>query len=134
MSESFYRINCWLHNRKGESFAVELRDANGRFYGIRQDESDSSITSIREGGKIDRSAPFKEFSVPTEVVMSLLANLDLSALPAIPKMTGGFDGAIYHVQIMNGESMSHFSWWLQCPEPWTPIKTFWEQVIELSRT
>jgi hypothetical protein len=134
MSQSLYRIRCWLHNRKGLSYAVELREANGQFVGLRQDESGSTIASIHERGTIDRAFPVSEFSVPADAVFSVLSSLTSSVVPAVPTMTGGLDGANYHVQIANGESVSHFSWWLNAPEQWSSLKLFWEQIVALSRS
>jgi hypothetical protein len=133
MDESFYRISCWLHNRKGNGFAVELRETDDCFVGARQDEAGSPISSIRQDGKIDRSIPFRQFAVPSEVITSLIAHAQSLRVPLLPPITGGFDGANYHVKIQNGESLSHFSSWLRCPAKWASIQTFWEQVVELSR-
>ena len=105
MSDTFYRIRCWLHNRKGLSYAIELREVSGQFVGLRQDETTSTVASIRERGKIDRAFPVAEFSVPTDVVFSILSGLNSNVVPLVPSITGGFDGANYHVQIENGESM-----------------------------
>jgi hypothetical protein len=132
MNESFYIISCWLHNRKGASFIVELRDANDRFFGVRQDEASGTIEMLRQAGTVDRSLPFRRFDVSADLVFQLLERIQSQSIPMVPTMTGGFDGANYHIRIKNGESFSEFSWWMSCPKEWAPLQVFWDEIVAMS--
>lgn len=130
--DNFYNIACWLVNRRGNSLLVELRDSKDGFYGRRQDESDSRIATISESGTIDGDKEFRTFRINADCIDSLLAKLNSHTIPPVPQMTGGFDGHNFHVRIRNGESFSHFSWWLKPSAPWQPMADFWESVVALS--
>ncbi len=134
MTDSFYRISCWLHNRKGQSFAVEIWDGKEGYVGRHQAEAGEAIASIRLNGKIDQKLPFEEFSVSAEMVDSLLKKLADASVCPVPAITGGFDGANYHLAVKNGESLIHCSWWMECPKGWEPLKDFWESVVALPLT
>lgn len=131
--DTFYLITCWVHNRKGPSYIVELRDREDNFILRRQDEEDGPIEDIRGNGRIDNNKPFTNKVVSRAIVEDLLEKLNNKSMPLVPKMTGGFDGVNYHIRIRNGESLAHFSWWLDCPKEWSILQQFWEKVIELSR-
>ncbi|WP_285445830.1 hypothetical protein [Xanthomonas sp. fls2-241-TYG-148] len=134
MEDCHFVIKCWYQNRKGPSFVVQLGEMGDNFAGIRQDEAKGSIAAIGERGAIDHSIASHTFTVPRDLVISWLKELQDAQIPAVPAITGGFDGANYHVSIRNGESQSHFSWWLDCPEQWRQLGAFWQRVVSLSGT
>ena len=132
--ETFYQIACWLHNHKGSSYIVELADKDQHFVLRRQNKENNPIEEIRKNGRIDNSKPFIEKTVSQVVVEELLNKLSNARTPVVPRITGGFDGINYHIRIKNGESLAHFSWWLDCPDEWSALQQFWEKIVELSKT
>ncbi|MBT3015948.1 MAG: hypothetical protein KME63_09415 [Candidatus Thiodiazotropha sp. (ex Clathrolucina costata)] len=131
--ETFYQITCWLHNRKGSSYIVELREKDDNFILRRQDEENDTIEEIRKNGRIDSKKTFVEKTVSQALVKELLDKLNQTKAFLVPRITGGFDGVNYHVRIKNGESLAHYSWWLDCPEDWAALQKFWENIVELSK-
>jgi hypothetical protein len=134
MPDTYYILTCWLHHRKGVSFIVEMREKDGVFQGVRQDESNGIIQSIRTEGRIDFKQPISEFKISDKTVASIFKGLEELSLPVSPPLGGGFDGASYHLRLKNGENLSHFSWWLDCPPAWAPVQIVWDQLVGLSHT
>lgn len=133
MSDTHFKISCWLRNFRGNSFCIELDEQKDSYKVFKQEEKASPIRTIREQGAIDRSKPYSEFKVDSKTVVAILDDLRLEKVSLVPDFTGGFDGVYKHIRIQNGESIIHLTWWSDSPKEWVAVQRAWQRFVELAQ-
>lgn len=134
MSNTCFKINCWLINNTGNNFCIELHEQEDCFKLYKQEEiAGGRIHTIVEKGEVDQNKPHSEYDVDSRVVKEILDDLRLEKVSLVPDFTGGFDGTHQHMRIQNGDSIVHLSWWSRPSKEWSSVQRAWTRFAELAK-
>lgn len=133
-NDNIYSIRCQLHNHKGPGFVIEITEKDNEFVlQYQSDENNPNRERVRIG-RIDFDAPFETVKLQKSDVERIISKAKEINVPFLPPITGGFDGADQKLWILNGMSVVHVSWWLDCPPQWKQFQELWELIIETRKT